>query len=537
MTGMSDGHYGPAGLRVLVLAPTGRDAALTLDVLAGAGIAAASYRSAARLAEEIGLGAGVVLVAEEALETEDASDFFAALDAQPSWSALPVLVMSSQEGDAERLLATVAARANITILQRPARVAVLLSAVRAALRSRSRQYETRDLLERLRESDRQKDEFLATISHELRTPLNSMVGWTALMRAEACSVAVHARGLDVIERNAAAQKRIVEDLLEMSRMIAGKLQLEARRIDLVDAVAAAVESVRPAATARGVALEASLPSLAVWVHGDPDRLQQIAWNLLSNAVKFTPPGGRVTVEAGADSGSAFLRVSDTGPGIAPAFLPHVFERFRQADGSTTRSFGGLGLGLAIARHLAELHGGSVRAESAGQGRGATFVVTLPSAADGSSNGALRTSGTQPDVALLARVPSLDGVRVLVVDDNVDAVEMMKALMGGFGAEVRGAVTAEDGLAEVTAWRPDVLVSDVAMPGQDGYWLIEQVRLLAPEDGGRTPAVALTALADHDDRTRALLAGFQQHLRKPVSLGELAATVAALAGRRAPAELA
>jgi signal transduction histidine kinase/CheY-like chemotaxis protein len=500
-------------------------------VLARAGIEASVCGSAARLAGEIARGAGVALVAEEALEAEDASEFLAALDAQPPWSALPVLVMSSHGGNAERLISTVAARANITVLQRPTHVAVLLSAVRAALRWRARQYETRDLLEQLRESDRQKDEFLATISHELRTPLNAIVGWTTIMRGEPCRSATHARGLKVLERNAAAQKRIVEDLLEMSRIITGKLRLEMRRIDLAEAVATAVESVRPAAAARGVTLEAPYPARPAWVLGDADRLQQIAWNLLSNAVKFTPKGGRVAVEAGAEDGAAFVRVSDTGRGIEPEFLPHLFERFRQADGSTTRRYGGLGLGLAIVRHLAELHGGSVHAESKGTGHGASFVVTLPALESVSGDGGPGPENRQSDAAL-ARVPSLEGLRVLVVDDSSDAVEMMRELMGRFGAEVRGVVSAEEGLAEVAAWRPDVLVSDIAMPGHDGFWLIEHVRQLGAEEGGRTPAVALTALADQDDRTHTLLAGFQQHLRKPVSLGELAAAVSALAGRRA-----
>jgi len=407
---------------------------------------------------------------------------------------------------------------------------MLVSAVRSALRWRERQYETRDLLARLREADRQKDEFLATVSHELRTPLNSIVGWTAMMLAADCDAPSHRRGLEVLARNAAAQKTIIEDLLDMSRIITGKVRLELRPTDLGAAALAAVESVRPAAGARAITIEVPPPPEPVWVWGDFDRLQQIVWNLVSNAVKFTPEGGRVMVEVGAD-GSAFLRVRDSGQGISPEFLPHLFERFRQADGSMARRHGGLGLGLAIVRHLAELHGGSVRAESAGENRGATFVVTLPAATGiERMNGRGHGDGRAED-GLAARVPSLDGVRVLVVDDNADAVEMMGFALRKFGAEVRGASSAEEGLAEVVAWRPDVLVSDLAMPGYDGFWLIENVRSLAPERGGRLPAVALTALADRDDRTRALLAGFQQHLPKPVALGELGATVAALAGRR------
>jgi signal transduction histidine kinase/CheY-like chemotaxis protein len=520
-----------ASRRVLVLAPTGRDAALTVDVLAGAEIDCAVCPSAADLAVEIGRGAGAALVAEEALEGEGVAAVVAVLDAEPSWSALPLLVMTSDEAGAERLMGTIAGRANVTILQRPARIAMLVSAVRAALRWRERQYETRDLLEQLRDADRQKDAFLATISHELRTPLNSILGWTRIMAAERCNVTSHARGLDVLSRNAAAQKTIIEDLLDMSRIITGKVKIEMRPVELWQVVRAAVESVLPAAGTRGVAVEVQSGSQPVRVMGDPDRLQQVAWNLVSNAVKFTPAGGRVSVDVGHSDGMAFLRVADTGRGIEPEFVPHVFERFRQADGSTTRRYGGLGLGLAIVRHLAELHGGSVRAESAGRGLGATFVFTLPRAAEPVEMATPEELEERAaEAALLARVPSLEGVRVLVVDDNTDAIEMIGVLLGQLDAEVRGANGAEEGLALLRTWRPDVLVSDIAMPGQDGFWLLEQVRALAPDDGGRTPALALTAFADRDDRARALLAGFEQHLRKPVSFGELAVTVAALAGR-------
>jgi CheY-like chemotaxis protein len=247
-------------------------------------------------------------------------------------------------------------------------------------------------------------------------------------------------------------------------------------------------------------------------------------------VKFTPEGGRVTVEIGTTEGRAFLRVSDTGRGIAPDFVPFVFDRFRQADSSTTRRHGGLGLGLSIVRHLAELHGGAVRAESAGVNQGAVFTVSFPSVEMPETVDEPVASDEGESADLLAQVPSLDGVRVLVVDDSPDAVEMMRVLLGGYGADVRVANSAVEGLALVIAWRPDVLVSDIAMPERDGFWLVEHVRSLAPEKGGDTPAVALTALADRDDRARALRAGFQQHLRKPVSLGELGATVAALAGR-------
>jgi signal transduction histidine kinase/ActR/RegA family two-component response regulator len=517
-------------LRVLVLAPTGRDAALTTRVLAEAEIEAFVCRSAAELGVEIERGAGAALVAEEALDSEDVTVLVSALVAQPFWSALPLLVMVSDEAGVERVMTTLAPRANVTVLQRPTRIAMLLSAVRAALRWRERQYETRDLLERLREADRQKDEFLATVSHELRTPLNAIVGWTTIMEAEPCTAPTHQRGLEVLGRSARAQATIIDDLLDVSRIITGKVRLVLREVDLAEAVLTAVESVRPAAAARGLTVDTPLPSHRVCVRGDFDRIQQIAWNLVSNSVKFTPEGGRVTVEIGKADSRAFLKVSDTGRGIAPEFVPFVFDRFRQADSSTTRRHGGLGLGLSIVRHLAELHGGTVRAESAGIDQGAAFTVSFPGVDGPETDGEPEASADGQLAEPLAQVPSLDGVRVLVVDDSPDAIEMMRVLLGGYGADVRVASSAVEGLAQVIAWRPDVLVSDIAMPERDGFWLVEHVRMLAPEEGGDTPAVALTALADRDDRARALTAGFQRHLRKPVSLGEIGSAVAELAGR-------
>jgi signal transduction histidine kinase/ActR/RegA family two-component response regulator len=516
--------------RVLVLAPTGRDAELTITALAAARIEGRACRSIAQLAAEIGRGAGAAILAEEALEAEDVAALVAALEAQPSWSDLPLLVMTSDEAGAVRLMSTVAARTNVTILQRPTGRAMLVSVVQSALRSRERQYETRDLLERLREADRQKDAFLATISHELRTPLNAILGWTRMLRGGALDAAQRERAIETIERNASAQTTIIEDILDVSRIIAGKVRLEMHPVDLRHVVLEAVESVLPAARARAIALETSGAADAIPVMGDAARLQQIAWNLLSNAVKFTPKGGRVDVDVREVNGEALVRVTDTGRGIEPAFLPHLFERFRQADSSTTRKYGGLGLGLAIVRHLVELHGGLVRAESGGEGQGAMFEVRLPAGARAAEGVELQIECGWAEEALRTGMPSLAGVHVLVVDDNLDAIELTRMLLASFGAEVRVANSAEDALAEVRAWRPDVLVSDIAMPGRDGFWLVEQVRLLAGGEGGGTPAVALTAFADRDDQSRALLAGFQRHLRKPVSPGELAVTVATLAGR-------
>ncbi|HEU4410745.1 MAG TPA: PAS domain-containing protein [Polyangiaceae bacterium] len=383
------------------------------------------------------------------------------------------------------------------------------------------------------EASRLKDEFLATVSHELRTPLNAMLGWLQMLRAGGLAPPQQEHALATVERNARAQAQLVEDLLDVSRIVSGKLRLEVAPVDLAAVVEQALESARPAANAKGVRLETAAPAGPCVVTGDAARLQQIVWNLLSNAVKFTPEGGRVEVRLGHEGAHAVLRVADTGRGIEPDFLPHVFERFRQAEGGATRRVGGLGLGLAIVRHLAEMHGGTVGAESEGEGRGATFTVRLPLVRH-----ALAESGRPrppPPGLGLPCSPELAGLRVLVVDDEPDARDLVRALLEGCGARVSTAASAAEALELLRAERPDVLVSDLAMPHEDGYDLIRKVRALPPDEGGRTPALALTAYARAQDRTRVLLAGFGSHVPKPVEPLELIAVIVSLTGhlRRPP----
>lgn len=333
--------------------------------------------------------------------------------------------------------------------------------------------------------------------------------------------------METIERNARHQAQLIDDLLDVSRIITGKLRLEPRGVDLTAVIAAAVESVRPAAEAREIRLESTLDRTAAEISGDPNRLQQVLWNLLSNAIKFTPRGGRVAVRLERVDGAAQVTVTDSGRGIAPEFLPHVFERFKQADSTTTREFGGLGLGLAIVRHVTELHGGTVRADSEGEGRGATFTVTLPVPAarrDGDDPPRLETTPSRPSLQPLGM---LYGVRVLVVDDHEDARDYVADALRQCGAEVMSVASAEEALEAVERWRPDVLVSDVGMPGGDGYDLIRRVRALPVERGGATPAAALTAYARADDRDLALAAGFQAHVPKPAGPMEIASAVAKL----------
>jgi PAS domain S-box-containing protein len=381
-------------------------------------------------------------------------------------------------------------------------------------------------------ANRLKDEFLATLSHELRTPLNAIMGWAHLLRTGTLDEATAARAMETIDRNAKAQNQLINDILDVSRIITGKLHLAMQPLELAPVVEAALETLRPAAEAKKIRLEASLEPAAGTLSGDPDRLQQVVWNLLSNAIKFTPKGGRVQVRLRRVDAQAVIVVADSGPGISPEFLPHVFERFRQGDASTTRSHVGLGLGLAIVRHLVELHGGTVEASSPGEGQGSTFSVRLPLI-----NARRPEERTAPDAKEaaatgVAAAPQLGGLRVLIVDDDVEGREAMAAVLQNRGAKVIAASTSEEALEAMGREHPDVLLSDIEMPGEDGHSLIRKVRALPPDRGGDIPAAALTAYARGEDREKALLAGFQVHVSKPVQPDELTAIISELAGRRA-----
>ena len=380
-------------------------------------------------------------------------------------------------------------------------------------------------------ASRMKDEFLATLSHELRTPLTAIFGWGRLLRSGKVDSQDMEEGLDAIERNARMLTHLVEDLLDISRIVSGTLRLDVRRVNLAEVIDAALAAVMPAADAKGIRIHKVLDSLVGPVSGDPARLQQIVWNLLTNAIKFTPKLGQVQVLLERVNSHVEISVIDTGQGIKPEFLPHVFERFRQADASTTRQHGGLGLGLSIVKHLVEMHGGTVRAKSPGEGQGATFTVMLPiMVVHRQDAGPERVLPKEPQATELeSPSDALAGVKVLVVDDEADARELVKRVLAESGAEVRIAAKVAEALPILDKFRPDVLVSDIGMPEEDGYDLIRQIRA-----GGRTarwlPAVALTAFARAEDRTRAMLAGFQTHVSKPVDPAELVAVVASLAGR-------
>jgi signal transduction histidine kinase/DNA-binding response OmpR family regulator len=408
------------------------------------------------------------------------------------------------------------------------------------VRSRQALAESQDRLRSILESERaargeaeragrMKDEFLATLSHELRTPLNAIIGWTHLLRKAPPTVEQIEQGLVVIDRNARMQAQLISDLLDMSRIISGKMRLDVQRVELPVVIEAALEAVRPAAEAREVRLQSVLDPINDAVHGDPARLQQIVWNLLSNAVKFTGKGGRVQIVLARVNSHVEITVSDTGKGIKPEFLPHVFERFRQADNSAAREHGGLGLGLSIVKQLVEMHGGTVHAASNGDNKGATFSIHLPLAVVHQPEHPM--ARVHPKAVSLSPQtgdqPDLTGVHVLVVDDEADAREIVKRVLEDCGASVDVAASAADGRARLAARKPDVIISDIGMPREDGYSFIRSVR----QSGSRCPAAALTAFARSEDRTKALLSGYQSHISKPVEPSELLATVAVLAQRR------
>lgn len=396
--------------------------------------------------------------------------------------------------------------------------------------------ERADFLERERsartdaeKANRLKDEFLATVSHELRTPLNAVIGWSRMLRSGRLDPDSAAHALEVIERNAWAQKQIIEDILDVSRVITGKLQLTLGPVDLVAVVDAALDAVRPALEAKEIKIETIIDAGLRIISGDSDRLQQVVWNLLSNAAKFTPTGGKIEVRVSHDATNVQIDVSDTGPGIDPAFLPHVFERFRQADGSTTRTHGGLGLGLAIVRHLVELHGGVITAENRTDGPGAIFSVKLRRPSGelrketlASALSAFEESETEP--------VRLDGLRVLIVDDEDDTLDLVTMELTQHGARTTGASDANTALQLLSNTEFDLLISDIAMPGIDGYGLIREIRKREAGTERRIPTVALTAYASVQDRMRAILAGFNTHVAKPVEANELVTVVAGLTGR-------
>ncbi|HJR07663.1 MAG TPA: ATP-binding protein [Pyrinomonadaceae bacterium] len=541
--------------RVLLLAPTGRDAHMIAKVLGEAGVAAEACGDINDFCRKMIDGAGAAFITEEALDAVALKCLVEALGEQPAWSDFPLVVLTSGGGDAPPnmpVLKILTDAGNVTLIERPTRIITLVSALHAALRARRRQYEVREhllaqkrveeerelLLTAAEAANRTKDEFLATMSHELRTPMTAILGWAQLLRSQTLGEEDFARALEIVERNAQAQKKLIDDLLDISRIITGKLRLDLQPVDLASVVAAAIDALRPTAEAKAIRLQPLLDPQASPVSGDTDRLQQVVWNLLSNAIKFTPRGGRVQVRLERINSHVEIVVSDSGRGISPEFLPHVFDRFRQADGTSTRRHGGLGLGLSIVRQLVELHGGTVGVESEGEGQGATFIVQLPlmvtrkpSDAAATPTRTRRHPTAGGDELSFDCPPSLEGLRVLVVDDEPDTRRLLRTVLERCGSEVTTAGSAAEAVVAFNASKPDVLISDIGMPEEDGYELIAKLRASeAAGSNGRIPAIALTAYARVEDRVRALNAGFQVHVPKPIEPVELLAVVASLTGR-------
>jgi signal transduction histidine kinase/ActR/RegA family two-component response regulator len=528
--------------RVLVLAPTGRDASLTCTLLRAGGLAAEACRSIDDLCGSISEGAGALLIAEEALPPSAVQLLGQTLDDQPPWSDIPVIVLAGGEFSASSLrpLNLLGPLRNVMIMERPVRRLILIRSVAVALRARRRQYELRAhleeraaLLQRERAArteaekvNRMKDEFLMTVSHELRTPLTAIYGWARMLVTGQIRDEQKQRAIETIERNAQAQTQLVNDLLDVSRAISGKVRLDIQSVDLAAVISAAVDSIQPAAQAKGIRVETDLDPAAGPLPGDPARLQQVVWNLLSNAIKFTPTEGRVWIRLARHADHFEIVVGDTGTGIAPEFAPYVFDRFRQGHAGTTRQYGGLGLGLAIVRHLVELHGGTVSAESGGAGCGATFRVLLPlvSVLKGQPRHeeVLGHASDQPPA-----IERLDGIRVLVVDDEFHARELFTAIVENAGAETRQAASAHDALEILASWWPDVLLSDIEMPHQDGHLLMGRITALTGDDRPAIAAIAVTAHSRPADRRRAIASGFDCHLPKPVEPSELIAVIASL----------
>ncbi len=498
-------------------------------------------------------GAGLLIICEEAV-TADSAELLRCVAFQPVWSDLPILVLSPSGRESMVLSELVVRLGNVGVVERPVRTSTLLSLVRSSLRARERQYQVRRYLSQqeqaqkaIRESveseraargeaeraSRIKDEFLATLSHELRTPLSAVLGWTHVLLSSQSLTSDAVKGLTVIERNARAQTKIIEDLLDMSSIVSGKVRLDVQRVDLASVINATIETIKPGLQAKGINLELMLDEEPNPVQGDPNRLQQVLWNLLTNAMKFTPKGGQIVISLRRVNAHLEVEVRDDGEGIDPAFLAHVFDRFRQADPSSTRRHGGLGLGLSIVKQLVELHGGTISAASAGKGLGSAFCIALPvmTGFEQAQQPQFEHAHPPPSIEQFDPETDLGGIKVLVVDDEPDARALIKRLLHDCHARVTTAASAHEALEALRQETPDVLISDIGMPGEDGYGLMRCVRALS--DGHSTiPAIALTAYARTEDRLKAINAGFQLHLSKPVKPAELLTMVHSLARRPA-----
>ncbi len=503
---------------VLVYAPSFSDSKVAVDVLTESRISAAPCGSLSSLVDNIAHGCGAVMIAEEGLERDQLIYLQAALEGQETWSDLPVIVLGG--ANTKPSIEAFAKSGNISILERPFSKLTLVRAVQVALRARAKQYEVRKLLIEQQDATKKRDEFFATLSHELRTPLNVILGWLEILRAGKLNESSRLDALEILDRNARMQKGLIDDLLDISRIVTGKMFFEATPIDIGGLLRSITASYIPRAIEKKIDLLLSIPNGIYMVEGDEQRLAQVVANLLTNAIKFTPNGGRVEVKFEPLRDVYKISVSDNGQGVDPAFLPYIFDRLKQEDMSTTRAHGGLGLGLAIASHIVEEHSGKIEASSDGRGKGTTFKVILPILATMSAPSSKVESFTE-------EIKTLRGVRVLVVDDSPDILQLISVWLKKAEVDVKLVSSADEVLASIAKFKPHVLLSDIGMPEVDGYQLISKIRKLSKEEGGNVPAVALTAYARDEERARALNAGFQMHISKPISSSQLINAVAKL----------
>ena len=498
--------------RVLVLAPVGKDSSLVQTMLKRDAVECFACADVDSLARELARGAAALLVAEEALPSN--GQLAALVQAQPPWSDLPVLILTRPGADSAAAARAMRTLGNVTLLERPVRVAALSSAVRSALRARERQYQTRAHVTEREEADRRKDEFLATLAHELRNPLAPIRNSLDLLRVSGATPSPQV--WDMMDRQVHQMVRLVDDLMEVSRITRGTIELRREAIALADVITAAIETSRPLIEAARHELTVVLPPEPLVVHADAMRLAQVFANLLNNAVKYTDPGGRITIAARRENGAVTVSISDTGIGIAADALPRVFDMFVQANARDSRAQTGLGIGLTLVRSLVEMHGGSVSAHSAGAGRGSEFVVHLPL---GASRETHRMRGA-PAPGKVAGVP-----RVMVVDDNADAAESLAALLHILGADVHVSHDGRGALEALPSFRPAAIFLDLGLPGMDGYEIARHIRARA--EAGKTLLVALTGWGQERDRRRTEAAGFDRHLVKPADLSALQAVLASL----------
>ncbi len=514
----------PVEERILVFTPTGRDAVLTTDLLTRSGVAAEACPDEPSFFAELERGAAAAVLADEALSPVTVTRLLDVLGSQGPWSDLPLIVFTRRDSTDE-VLATLEPLGNSTLLERPVRITTLISAARAALRARRRQYEVRDLLRRQAEADRRKDEFLAMLGHELRNPLAAIRNAHSVLARLNFGDERAARQREVIDRQTRHLARMVDDLLDVSRVTLGKIALKVQAIDLEEVALSCLRELGTASLAERRDLSLAVDTASVAVDGDPVRLEQVISNLLHNAIKYTPPGGRITLRVGEEEGEAVVRVADTGIGIPPEMLPRIFDLFTQVESSLPRAQGGLGLGLPLVRNLVELHGGRVAVESAGPGRGSEFTVRLPLARP--------AAGSRPHPGPRAqRTSTAGGMLVLVIEDNRDGRESLRDLLEIWGHRVELAEDGLDGLSKALSVHPDVALVDIGLPGIDGNEVARRIR--ASMNGNSPCLIAMTGYGQPEDRKRALEAGFDTYLVKPVEPDLLSRLLAETRERRAAA---